>query len=293
MKVVVPQTVANFEVKTRIGAGGCGVIYSGINKKTGDEVALKFAPTGDETLLSEVSVYREIRKNKVAKGFPKLHWYGNLTGCAVMVMELLETSLASVVRKTGNLAISEVLRIGKATLSQIESLHAINIIHRDLKPANIMFDKSGNVRLIDFGLSKSIINPLTNNHIEQSEGAAFSGSPDFASINAHSSCGQSRRDDIEALGYIMLYLARGRLPWQGLGGDSDEQKIRRVGHVKRQINIDKLCDSAPPVIKNIICHARSLAFDEQPSYSVIADWIDGETDRLARPSKASSDTARL
>ena len=295
MKVVVPQTVANFEVKKKIGAGGCGVIYSGVNRKTGDEVALKFAPSGDETLLSEAAVYREIRNNKgQEKGFPKMHWYGNFSGCTVMVMDLLDKSLASVVRKTGNkLEIPEVLRIGKAILHQIKNLHSLNIIHRDLKPDNIMFNKKGGICLIDFGLSKSIIDPLTNSHIAQSAEAAFSGSPDFASINAHSTCGQSRRDDIEALGYILLFLARGKLPWQGLGGDSNEQKVRRVAHVKRQVDIDKLCDSTPLVIKNIIRHARSLAFDEEPSYDTISGWIDDEAERLCRPAKASITTARL
>eukprot|EP01064_Diplonema_japonicum_P030230 TRINITY_DN5080_c0_g1_i1.p1 TRINITY_DN5080_c0_g1~~TRINITY_DN5080_c0_g1_i1.p1 ORF type:complete len:300 (+),score=33.86 TRINITY_DN5080_c0_g1_i1:56-901(+) len=269
----IPTQIFGYNVKAKIGKGGCGDVYKGINPKTGREVAIKIAPVGDLTLPCEAEVYRMLPREQI--GFPKMHLFGLVGGYNVMVLDLLDVSLSSVFKKLdGSMCIEAVLKLGKKILKRVELLHSTNHIHRDLKPENIMFSNDNELYLIDFGLSKPFIDPCTNGHIDCLDAdQSFSGSPDFASTNAHSGHAQSRRDDIEALGYILLYLTLGRLPWQGLGGSSNEQKLSRISEVKRKTPISSFSSKVHPAIIQIISYARCLSFKETPNYSLIESWL--------------------
>jgi serine/threonine protein kinase len=75
---------------------------------------------------------------------------------------------------------------------------------------------SDKVFLIDFGLAQPIHNPATNRHIVQSDGCGVMGTLRYSSINSHLGLPPSRRDDLESLVYVIVYLVKGRLPWQGV-----------------------------------------------------------------------------
>ena len=76
--------------------------------------------------------------------------------------------------------------------------------------------KSHIVHLIDFGLSKRYRDPKTHQHIPYKENKNLTGTARYASINAHLGIEESRRDDLESIGYMLVYLAQGYLPWQGV-----------------------------------------------------------------------------
>jgi len=99
----------------------------------------------------------------------------------------------------------------------METIHNRGFIHRDIKSDNFLIgagDKINKLYAIDFGLSKRYVHPHTGEHILIKKHKGLIGTARFASINAHLGLEQSRRDDLQALGYLMIYLAKGELPWQ-------------------------------------------------------------------------------
>ena len=125
----------------------------------------------------------------------------------------------------------------------MEYIHTKSIIHRDIKPDNYLIgvDKKVNeIYLIDFGLSRRYRDTKTKIHIPYRENKSLTGTARYASINTHLGIEQSRRDDMECLGYVLLYLVRGSLPWQGLKGILPKEKHAAILEKKMEYSPEML-----------------------------------------------------
>ena len=154
-------------------------------------------------------------------------------------------------------------------ISLLEYLHNKNFIHRDIKPDNFLMGIGkycNTVHLIDFGLAKKYRDFRTNLHICYRDDKCLTGTPRFASINAHLDIEQSRRDDMESLGYVMMYFNRGSLPWQGLNASSSKQKYEMICEKKISTPIQVLCKGFPVEFAKYFYYCQSLQFDETPDY---------------------------
>ncbi|KAM3417409.1 hypothetical protein BST61_g5655 [Cercospora zeina] len=130
--------------------------------------------------------------------------------------------------------------------------------------------KRGNqVNVIDFGLAKKYRDPKTHFHIPYRENKNLTGTARYASINTHLGVEQSRRDDIESLGYVFLYFCRGSLPWQGLKATTKKQKYDRIMEKKMTTPTEVLCRGFPNEFAIYLNYARSLRFDDKPDYSYL------------------------
>lgn len=153
-----------------------------------------------------------------------------------MTIELLGPSLEDLFVYCGRkLSLKTVLLIADQLLARIEAFHTKGFIHRDLKPENILIgleENASTVYLIDFGLAKRWKDPHTNEHIKYKDKKSLTGTARYASANTHLGIEQSRRDDLEGAGYVILYLLKGELPWQGLRARNKDDKYRKIKDCK-------------------------------------------------------------
>jgi serine/threonine protein kinase len=155
-------------------------------------------------------------------------------------------------------------------LSRIQYMHSKNFIHRDIKPENFLMglgNAKREVFIIDFGLSKRYRDPISRAHIPFAEGKLLAGTARYASLACAQGIEPSRRDDLESLGFVLLYFLKGSLPWNGLPGDTPERKFAQVRDMKARLSIDELCSGLPPIFARYFRIVRSLEFDQAPNYA--------------------------
>jgi serine/threonine protein kinase len=213
----------------------------------GEKVAIKFEKAGLRCpqLRHEYKVYRELSG---CLGIGRVHHYGTYGSSNVMVMDLLGASLEDLFTRCGRrFSLKTTLKLADQMLDRVDAIHARHLIHRDIKPANYVMgtDTSELCFCIDFGLSKRYRNPHTLAHIPHRVGKSLTGTPRYASINNHLGIEQARRDDLEAIGYVLIYFLKGRLPWQGLKARNASRKYKMIMEKKQATSINTLCAGCP------------------------------------------------
>jgi hypothetical protein len=125
------------------------------------------------------------------------------------------------------------------------------------------------VHVIDFGLAKRYRDPKTHQHIPYREHKNLTGTARYAAINTHLGIEQSRRDDLESLGYVIVYFLRGCLPWQGLRAATKRQKYEKILERKMSSPVESLCRGFPAEFTAYLHYCRALRFDDKPDYGYI------------------------
>jgi serine/threonine protein kinase len=255
-----------FRPTKRLGSGSFGEIYMGVGAG-GEKVAIKFEKAGLRCpqLRHEYKVYRELSGST---GIGRVHHYGTYGSSNVMVMDLLGASLEDLFTRCGRrFSLKTTLKLADQLLERVDAIHARHLIHRDIKPANFVMgsDTSELCYCIDFGLSKRYRNPHTLAHIPHRVGKSLTGTPRYASINNHLGIEQARRDDLEAVGYVLVYFLKGRLPWQGLKARNASRKYKMIMEKKQSTSINTLCSGCPKEFAEYLSYCRSLKFEASPN----------------------------
>ncbi|KAF2904622.1 hypothetical protein ILUMI_01560 [Ignelater luminosus] len=261
-----------YRLGRKIGSGSFGDIYLGTNISTGEEVAIKLEciKTRHPQLHIESKFYKMMQGGV---GIPQIKWCGSEGDYNVMVMELLGPSLEDLFNFCSRrFSLKTVLLLADQLISRVDFIHSRNFIHRDIKPDNFLMGlgKKGNlVYIIDFGLAKKYRDGRTHQHIPYRENKNLTGTARYASINTHLGIEQSRRDDLESLGYVLMYFNRGSLPWQGLKAATKRQKYERISEKKMSTPIEELCKGYPVEFPTYLNYCRQLRFEERPDYSYL------------------------
>jgi casein kinase 1 len=261
-----------YRIKKKIGSGSFGEIYEGQNTETSESIALKLekADTRHPQLIYESKLIKLLQGGP---GIPCVYWFGNEGNYNVMVMDLLGPSLESMFcfcdRK---LSLKTVLMLADQMICRVEYVHSKNFIHRDIKPDNFLMGigKRGClVYIIDFGLAKKYRDQRTAKHIPYRDGKSLTGTARYASINAHVGVEQSRRDDLEAIGYVLMYFLRGVLPWQGINTRNREEKYKKIMEKKMTIPVEELCKGFPEEFTTYLNYCKALKFEDRPDYAYL------------------------
>ncbi|CAI5728128.1 unnamed protein product [Hyaloperonospora brassicae] len=261
-----------FRLGRKIGSGSFGDIYLGTNMTSGEEVGIKLESVKSKhpQLLYESKIYKILNGGL---GVPTLRWFGVEGEYNVMVIDLLGPSLEDLFNYCGRrFQLKTVLMIADQLLCRIEYCHSKNFIHRDVKPDNFLIGlgkRAQIVHIIDFGLAKKYRDPRTHQHIPYRENKNLTGTARYASINTHVGIEQSRRDDLESLGYVYMYFIRGSLPWQGLKANTKKQKYEKIMEKKMNTPIEVLCKGYPAEFRAYFEYCRALRFDDKPDYAYL------------------------
>ncbi|KAI8105586.1 hypothetical protein M9434_000170 [Picochlorum sp. BPE23] len=264
----------------KLGKGGFGQVYLGkraqATKDTegpnANQVALKLEHRTSKGCNYgppyEWSVYGALGN---VHGIPKVHYKGRQGDYYIIVMDMLGPSLWDVWNTQGQQMSQEMVAcIAVEAIAILERLHQKGFVHGDVKPENFLLGAPGTTNekklwLVDLGLATRWRDLLCGTHVEYDQRPdVFRGTVRYASVHAHLGRTASRRDDLESLAYTLLFLLRGRLPWQGYQGDN---KGFLVCKKKMATSPDVLCRYSPPPFRRFTEAVINLKFDDDPKYS--------------------------
>ncbi|KAK4407247.1 Casein kinase-like protein 11 [Sesamum angolense] len=261
-----------FKLGRKIGGGSFGELFLGVNIQNGEEVAIKLEPvkTKHPQLHYESKIYMLLQGGT---GIPNLKWFGVESEYNVMVIDLLGPSLEDLFNYCNRkFSLKTVLMLADQLINRVEYMHTRGFLHRDIKPDNFLMGlgrKANQVYIIDFGLAKKYRDLQTHKHIPYRENKNLTGTARYASVNTHLGVEQSRRDDLESLGYVLMYFLRGSLPWQGLKAGTKKQKYDKISEKKMLTPFEVLCKSYPSEFISYFHYCRSLRFEDKPDYSYL------------------------
>ncbi len=280
----IPETVQVggspvYKVDKKLGKGGFGQVYLGqrahaTKDKDGpnaNQVALKLEHRSSKGCNYgppyEWSVYGALGS---VLGIPKVHYKGRQGDYYIIVMDMLGPSLWDVWNTQGQVMSQEMVAcIAVEAIAILERLHSKGFVHGDVKPENFLMGAPGNAEkklwLVDLGLATRWKDLLCGTHVEYDQRPdVFRGTVRYASVHAHLGKTASRRDDLESLAYTLLFLLRGRLPWQGYQGDN---KGFLVCKKKMATSPEVLCRYSPPPFRRFTEAVINLKFDDEPKYA--------------------------
>ena len=258
------STFANrYQIIEELGRGGMGKVYKVFDTRIREKVALKLIKpeiAADretiERFANELRLARRIRHKNVCG----MYDLGESEGSHYITMEYVHgEDLKSMIRMSTGLTVGTVLSVGKQVCDGLSEAHNLGVVHRDLKPHNIMIDRGGNVKIMDFGIARSVREKgITGPSV-------MIGTPEYMSPEQAEAKEVDHRSDIYSLGIILYEMATGKVPFEGDTALSIAMKHKaEIPKNPRQLN-----PNIPDSLSNLILKCLEKA--KEARYQTAAD----------------------
>ncbi|KAH7912910.1 kinase-like domain-containing protein [Hygrophoropsis aurantiaca] len=245
-------------------------VFEGVNLRDNEPIIIKFG-TNAAGLKIELRAYKSLLGTV---GIPLVYHFSREDRHNILVIDRLGPSLQDLLSLcAGRFTIKTICLIAKQMISRLQSVHEKGLIHADIKPEIFRIGLSRStadiIHLTEFGRSKQYQDISTGVHEPNRERSPFVGAASFLSINAHLGREQSRRDDLESLGYLLLHFFYGELPWQRIDAAFSQKTYKKIGREKQKIPVSVLCKGLPDEFSVYIEYVRKLEFQEKPDYNFL------------------------
>lgn len=270
-----------YKLIIEIGSGSFGKVYETKDKINGGSYAAKIEERKDNSRLKdEYEIYKKLKKNGITTGIPNVVDFFTTPKQNILIMQLLGSSLDGLLEQNGGFFdMGTVLKLGIDMVKLLKNIHNAGFIHRDIKPNNFLVgnENGEDLYIMDFGLSKQYVSE--RKHIGLKVERSLVGTARYASINVHMGFEPSRRDDLESVGYMLVYFIKGHLPWQGLKKKKGVDQIKLIGDTKTCTHLNKLCYNLPTCFHQYLKYCRNLSFTEKPNYEFLQNLFIEEANK--------------
>jgi predicted Ser/Thr protein kinase/tetratricopeptide (TPR) repeat protein len=273
-QIPMPRTVGKYVVESVLGSGSMGFVYKAAQQELNRSVALKVMVAGEHASRDVIARFvREARS--IAKlshpGIVPVFDMGVEGSLHYFVMEYVDGQSLRDLLVKGPIPVDAALRAGFFLAGALNYAHKAGVIHRDIKPSNILIDKMGRVRLVDFGLAKT----MTDGSVYTQAGM-LCGTPQYMSPEQalDASADVDARSDIYSLGAVLYEMLTGRPPVQG----------RNLLAILRKIELEEPAapsqsnTAVPPEVDALVL--RALAKDKNDRFATAGDFADAVQDIL-------------
>jgi serine/threonine protein kinase len=256
-----------FRVGKQLSRRNSCVVHRGKDIKTGAKVVINLEPecTRKPSLMHEARVLQVLEK---MDGVPKIIHLGVESNFNVMVVDMLGPSLEDLYRHCKGFDTRTIGNLALQMLNRLELLHAKDLVHRNIRPESFVIGngtKISQLHMVGLGNAKNYKHSKSKEHVQLKERKDTTSNPVFASLQTHLGVEHSRRDDLESLGYVLVYFFKGSLPWQVAAQDGHEDAVQ----IKRSVSMEDLCQGCPRELEMYVRYCRSLEFKERPNYTLI------------------------
>ncbi|MBI4751110.1 MAG: protein kinase [Acidobacteria bacterium] len=261
-----------YRILSLIGKGGMGAVYRGEHLKLGRPSAIKVilpASAQDETTLTRFQREAETSSKINHPNAVSIFDYGETEdGMVFLAMELIEgQQLKSILKREAPFSLERTLHIARQVGQALGAAHALNVVHRDLKPENIMLGPGDTVKVVDFGIAKSLL--VDPKHQSVTRTGFIVGTPQYMSPEQVMGESLDPRSDVYSLGLVIYEMLTGALPFEGESAQA--QMVNRLANPPQPMSRVRPGLNIPAAVEAAVM--RALHYEREYRYPRVTDFI--------------------